>query len=44
MTALIQDPIQATWLDFFKRLSVIDRSPKISRSERPEHALDTTEV
>lgn len=32
-----------TWLDFFKRLSAIDRFPKVSRSERPEHALDTIE-
>lgn len=30
-----------TWLDFFKRLSAIDRFPKISRSDKPEHALDT---
>lgn len=32
-----------TWLDFFKRLSAIDRFPKVSRSEKPEHALDTIE-
>lgn len=32
-----------TWLDFFKRLSSIDRFPKVSRSEKPEHALDTIE-
>lgn len=32
-----------TWLDFFKRLSAIDRFPKISRSEKPSHALDTIE-
>lgn len=32
-----------TWLDFFKRLSAIDRFPKVSRSDRPEHALDTIE-
>jgi hypothetical protein len=30
-----------TWLDFFKRLASIDRFPKISRSDKPEHALDT---
>lgn len=32
-----------TWLDFFKRLSAINRFPKVSRSEKPEHALDTIE-
>lgn len=32
-----------TWLDFFKRLSSINRFPKVSRSEKPEHALDTIE-
>jgi hypothetical protein len=32
-----------TWLDFFQRLSAIDRFPKVSRSDRPEHALDTIE-
>lgn len=32
-----------TWLDFFKRLSAIDRFPKVSRSDRPEHARDTIE-
>lgn len=32
-----------TWLDFFKRLSAIGRFPKVSRSEKPEHALDTIE-
>lgn len=30
-----------TWLDFFHRLSSIDRFPKVSRSERPSHAIDT---
>lgn len=30
-----------TWLDFFYRLSSIDRFPKVSRSERPSHAIDT---
>lgn len=30
-----------TWLDFFKRLSSIDRFPKVSRSDSPEHAIDT---
>lgn len=30
-----------TWLDFFKRLSSIDRFPKVSRSEKPAHAIDT---
>lgn len=30
-----------TWLDFFKRLSAISRFPKVSRSDSPEHALDT---
>lgn len=32
-----------TWPDFFRRLSSIGRFPKISRSERPSHALDTIE-
>lgn len=32
-----------TWLDLFKRLSSIDRFPKVSRSERPVHAIDTIE-
>lgn len=32
-----------TWLDFFKRLSSIDRFPKVRRSDSPEHALDTIE-
>lgn len=32
-----------TWLDFFERLSAIDRFPKVRRSDRPEHALDTIE-
>ncbi|MFC6889585.1 hypothetical protein [Halorubrum trueperi] len=32
-----------TWLDFFKRLSAIDRFPKVSRSDSPEHARDTIE-
>lgn len=31
----------ATWMDFFERLSSIDRFPKVSRSERPSHAIDT---
>lgn len=30
-----------TWKDFFNRLSSIDRFPKVSRSERPSHAIDT---
>lgn len=30
-----------TWLDIFKRLASIGRFPKISRSDKPEHALDT---
>lgn len=30
-----------TWLDLFKRLSAIDRFPKVTRSDSPEHALDT---
>lgn len=33
-----------TWLDFFKRLAAIDRFPKVSRSDRPEHARDTIEM
>lgn len=32
-----------TWLDFFHRLSAIDRFPKVSRSDSPEHARDTIE-
>ncbi len=32
-----------TWVDVFQRLSTIDRFPKVSRSEKPEHALDTIE-
>lgn len=32
-----------TWLDFFQRLSAIDRFPKVSRSDSPEHAFDTIE-
>ena len=32
-----------TWLDLFKRLASIDRFPKVTRSERPAHALDTIE-
>lgn len=32
-----------TWLDFFKRLASIDRFPKVRRSDKPEHALDTIE-
>jgi hypothetical protein len=32
-----------TWRDVFERLSTIDRFPKVSRSEKPEHALDTIE-
>lgn len=32
-----------TWEDVFQRLSRIDRFPKVSRSEKPEHALDTIE-
>lgn len=32
-----------TWLDFFKRLSAIDRFPKVSRSDKPQHATDTIE-
>lgn len=31
------------WLDFFERLSSIDRFPKVSRSEKPSHAIDTIE-
>lgn len=34
---------QYTWLDFFQRLSSVDRFPKVSRSEKPSHALDTIE-
>lgn len=29
--------------DVFRRLSTIDRFPKVSRSEKPEHAIDTIE-
>jgi len=32
-----------TWEDVFRRLSTIDRFPKVSRSEKPEHAIDTIE-
>ena len=32
-----------TWLHFFKRLSSIGRFPKVRRSEKPSHALDTIE-
>ncbi|WP_248896289.1 hypothetical protein [Haloplanus halobius] len=32
-----------TWLDFFQRLSAIERFPKVSRSDNPEHARDTIE-
>ena len=32
-----------TWPDFFARLSSIGRFPKVSRSENPEHAMDTIE-
>lgn len=32
-----------TWVDVFQRLSTIDRFPKVSRSEKPEHAIDTIE-
>ncbi|MGQ3330701.1 hypothetical protein [Halorubrum sp. FL23] len=32
-----------TWMDFFQRLSSIGRFPKVSRSDSPEHALDTIE-
>ncbi|WP_096394981.1 hypothetical protein [Halorubrum trapanicum] len=32
-----------TWLDFFRRLSSFGRFPKVSRSDSPEHALDTIE-
>lgn len=33
----------STWLDIFERLSSIDRFPKVSRSEKPSHAIDTIE-
>lgn len=33
----------ATWLDIFQRLSSINRFPKVSRSEKPSHAIDTIE-
>lgn len=32
-----------TWEDVFQRLSTVSRFPKVSRSEKPEHALDTIE-
>ena len=32
-----------TWRDMFERLSTIGRFPKVSRSEKPEHAIDTIE-
>lgn len=32
-----------TWVDFFNRCSAIDRFPKVSRSEKPSHAIDTIE-
>jgi hypothetical protein len=32
-----------TWLDFLERLSAINRFPKVSRSDQPEHARDTIE-
>ncbi|MFC7216197.1 hypothetical protein ACFQO4_19220 [Saliphagus sp. GCM10025334] len=32
-----------TWLDFFQRLSALDRFPKVTRSDSPEHAYDTIE-
>lgn len=32
-----------TWRDFFKRLSAIDRFPKVTRSDSPEHAHKTIE-
>jgi len=34
---------QLTWLDFFRRLAAIDRFPKVTRSDKPSHALDTIE-
>jgi hypothetical protein len=34
---------QFTWQDFFQRLASIQRFPKVSRSDRPSHALDTIE-
>lgn len=34
---------QSTWLDMFHRLASIDRFPKVSRSEKPSHAIDTIE-
>lgn len=30
-----------TWSDLFCRLSALDRFPKVTRTDRPEHALDT---
>lgn len=32
-----------TWQDVFERLSALGRFPKVSRSEKPEHAIDTIE-
>lgn len=32
-----------TWRNVFERLATIGRFPKVSRSEKPEHALDTIE-
>jgi len=32
-----------TWRDMLERLSTIGRFPKVSRSEKPEHAIDTIE-
>jgi len=34
---------QFTWQDFFQRLASIQRFPKVSRSDKPSHALDTIE-
>jgi len=34
---------ELTWVDFFHRLAAIDRFPKVSRSDKPSHALDTIE-
>lgn len=34
---------ELTWLDFFERLASIDRFPKVSRSDKPSHAIDTIE-
>lgn len=33
----------STWQDIFHRLSSINRFPKVSRSEKPSHAIDTIE-